>query len=160
MNVVSIHFHMISNFILISTIRFQGSMFHKVRQLEMDNRIPFEYGLFQQVSHDFPFLEFLSITNTDLMQHKQHSSTLITFPFLTFLDLKYAHVDYVELFLLRKNAHLPRLLNLSVKYESLSRITNNFTNDAMHFNFGTLKNIDVCQPFVRPENFHRYFPLL
>jgi hypothetical protein len=139
---------------------FQGGMFHKVRQLEMDDRISIEYRLFQQIPHDFPFLEFLSIPNSYPMEDKQHSSTLITFPFLTFLDLQYAHVDYVELFLLRKNTHLPRLLNLSVEYKSLKRITNNFTKDAMDFNFETLKSVDVCQSLVRPENFHHYFPLL
>jgi hypothetical protein len=38
-------------------------------------------------------------------------------------------------------------------------ITNNFNNDATHFNFGKLKRLDLCEPFVRPENFNRYFPL-
>jgi hypothetical protein len=79
---------------------------------------------------------------------------------ITFIDLKYAHVDYVELFLLKKNMHLPRLLNLAMEFKSLIMITNNFTNDATHFNFGTLKSLDLCQSFVRPDNFHQYFPLL
>ncbi len=139
---------------------YQGGMFHKVRQLEMSDRVSFEYKLFEIISHDFPFLEFLTIRNTDQMQEKQHSSTLITFPYLTFLDLRSAHVDYVELFLLRKNTYLPRLLKFSMKYESLTIITNNFTNDATHFNFGTVKSLDVNQSFVHPDNFHQYFPLL
>ncbi len=94
------------------------------------------------------------------MEDKQHSSTLITFPYLTFIDLKCAHVDYAELFLVKKNMHLPRLLNLSIEYKSLITITNNFTTDAACFNFGTLESLDLCQSFVRPENFHEYFPLL
>jgi hypothetical protein len=32
------------------------------------------------------------------------------------------------------------------------RIINNFTNDAIR--------LDTKQPFVRPENFDQYFPLL
>jgi hypothetical protein len=139
---------------------YQGGMFHKVRQLKMSDRVSFEYKLFEIISHDFPFLEFLTITNIDQMQEKQHSSTLITFPYLTFLDIKYTRVDYVELFLLRKNTYLPRLLKLSMQYESLKIITNNFTNDATHFNFGTVKSLDVNQSFVHPDNFHQYFPLL
>jgi hypothetical protein len=35
-------------------------------------------------------------------------------------------------------------------------ITKNFTNGVTHFTIGKLKSIDVCQSFVRPEN----FPLL
>jgi hypothetical protein len=135
-------------------------MFSKVRQLKMYDRVPFEYKLFELISHDFPFLEFLYIMNTNPIKDKEHSSTLITFPYLTLLDVEYAHVDYVELFLLQKNIHLPCLLNLTMKYNLLKMITNNFTNDPTHFNLKTLNSLDVCQSFVYPENFHEYFPLL
>ncbi|CAF3033483.1 unnamed protein product [Rotaria sp. Silwood2] len=139
---------------------FQGGMFDKVRRLTMADRIPIKYKLFQLISHDFRYLEFLSIPNDYPMKDKQRSSTLIKFLFLTFLDLKGAHMDYAELFLVRKNTNLPRLSNLSVEYKSLTKITNNFTSDAIHFNFGTVKSLDVHQSFVHPENFHHYFPLL
>jgi hypothetical protein len=139
---------------------FQGGMFDKVRQLTMNDMHPIEHKLFQLISQDFPFLEVLYILNEYTMEDKQHSSTLITFPYLTFIDLKCAHVDYAELFLVKKNMHLPRLLNLSIEYKSLITITNNFTNDAACFNFGTLESLDLCQSFVRPGNFHEYFPLL
>jgi hypothetical protein len=149
---------------------FQGGMFHKVRYLNIDDTIPFEHELFQLISQEFPFLEFLYISHDEPQEDKQHSSTLITFPHLKLLDLKWAHVDYAEQLLLKKNAHLPRLLNLCIEDKSLITITNNFTTDPTHFNFGTLTNLDVCQPlarfirqcepFVRPENFLTYFPLL
>jgi hypothetical protein len=139
---------------------FQGGMFHKVRYLTMDDTIPFEYKLFQLISQHFPSLEFLHISQTDPQKDKQYSSTLITFSHLKLLDLKWAHVDYAELLLLKKNTHLPCLLNLCIDYKSLTMITNNFTTDPMDFNFGTLKHLDVCQPFVSPENFRKYFPLV
>jgi hypothetical protein len=139
---------------------FQGGMFDKVRYLTMDDTIPFEHKFFQLISQHFPFLECLSILNSDPQEDKQHSPTLISFPRLTLLDLKWADVDYAEQFLLKKNAHLPRLLNLCIKYESLAKITNNFTDDTTHFNFNKLKNLDLCGPFARPENFYQYFVLL
>ncbi|CAM2719069.1 unnamed protein product [Rotaria socialis] len=139
---------------------FQGGVFYKVRQLTMSDRISFEHQLFQRISADFPFLQILYISNSHPQNNKSYSSLLITFPYLKFLDLQYAHVNYAELFLLKNNVHLPRLLNLRVEYESLANLTNNFTNDATYFNFHTLKSLDVCQSFVRPENFHHYFPLL
>jgi hypothetical protein len=47
-----------------------------------------------------------------------------------------------------------------MQYKLLTTITNNFTNDARHFNFDKLIGLDVRQPFVRPGNFDEYFPLL
>jgi hypothetical protein len=140
---------------------FQGGIFDKVRYLTMNDTISFEHQLFKLISEDFPFLEFLCIfNNSNSPKNNEYSSTLIVFPYLTYLDLENAHDDYAELFLLKKTTHLPRLLNLSMEYKTLTMITNNFTNDPMHFNFSQLKNVGVCQPFIRPENFREYFPLL
>ncbi|CAF1409290.1 unnamed protein product [Rotaria sp. Silwood1] len=125
----------------------------------MSDGIPFEHKLFKFIAQEFPFLEFLYICNDNPQENKQDSSTLITFPYLTVLDLEKAHVDYAELFLLEKNMHLPRLVNLSVNNKSLTTITNNFTNDPTLFNFGKLTSL-VCQKFVSPKNFCKYFPLL
>ncbi|CAF3886170.1 unnamed protein product, partial [Rotaria sp. Silwood1] len=89
---------------------FQRGMFHKVRKLKMSDGIPFEHKLFKFIAQEFPFFKFLYICNDNRQDDKQDSSTLITFPYLTFLDLEKAHVDYAELFLLEKNMHLPCLV--------------------------------------------------
>ncbi len=135
-------------------------MFYKVQQLKLCDRASFERRLFEVVSHSFPFLQFLHVTNTEPMKDKECTFISITFPYLTFLDLKCAHVDYVEEFLLQKRTHLPTLLNLSMKYQLLAKITNNFTNDATQYNFKTIKSLDVDQVFIRPESVEQYFPLL
>jgi hypothetical protein len=121
---------------------------------------PFEYKLFKLISQDFPFLIHLRIYNDKPQQDKPQSSTLIIFPHLMVLNLISNHVDYAEQFLFDKNTHLPRLFNLSIRYESLALVTNNFTNDAARLNCGKLTNLTIWEPFVRPENFHQYFPLL
>jgi hypothetical protein len=139
---------------------FQGGMFKKVRQLKMNDTIPFEYKLFKLISEDFSCLEYLKISNNCAQKDKQYSSSLLTFPYLILLDLQYAHVDYGELFLLKENTHLPRLLNLSIEYKSIKTITKNFTIDAAYFNFRKVLSLELYQTFVRPENFHEYFPLL
>ena len=131
---------------------FQGDIFHKVRYLKMFERIPFKHQLFEIISQAFPFLEFLEISNMKSQNENENSSTLITFPYLISLGLYSAHVEYANQFLLRKNAHLPRLLYLSIGYKSLRCITNNLTIDPTHFNFGTLKRLYPRQEF--------YFPLL
>jgi hypothetical protein len=111
---------------------FQGSMFDQVRYLKMNDEHPFQEKLFQLISQDFPFLQFLYINNSHPQKNKEDSLTPITFPYLTFLHLKEVDIDYAELFLLKKKMHLSRLLNLFMEYESLRRITKNFTNDATH----------------------------
>jgi hypothetical protein len=139
---------------------FQGGMFHQVRYLKMHDEHPFQEKLFQLISQDFPFLQFLYIFNHYPQKNKEDLSTPITFPYLIFLDLTEADVDYAELFLLKKKMHLPRLLNLCMEYDSLITITKNFTNDATYFNFGTLKGLDVWPSSVCPKNLRQYFPLL
>ncbi len=139
---------------------FQGGMFDKVLSLTMKDHISFEHNLFQLISQNFPFLEFLSVLNGHPQQDKHHSSTLITLFYLTRLDLMCAHVDYAEQLLLEKNAYLPRLSNLYIDFTSLTEITISFTKDPKHFNFTTLKTLIGCKKFAHQENFHRYFPLL
>jgi hypothetical protein len=139
---------------------FEGGMFHKVRHLVMMYSYPFEHRLFKLISEDLPFLKYLRIHNDQPQKNKQRSSTLIKFPHLTLLHLWLAHVDYAEEFLLKKNTHLPHLLNLYIGYESLATLTNNFTNDGTYFNFDKLKSLDIEGHFVCPENFKNYFPFL
>ena len=73
---------------------FPGGMFHKVRHLFMNDTHPFQRKLFELISQDFPFLESLCVNNDQPQEDKQqHSSTLITFPHLTILQLQRAHED-------------------------------------------------------------------
>lgn len=139
---------------------FHRGMFYKVRYLTMQDIISFEYDLFQAVSEDFPFLEYLYITNKHQQKVKQYLSKPMVFPHLTLLHLECAHVDYAEQLLLTRNTHLPCLANLCIKYKSLITITKNFTIDEMEFNFNTVESLDVCESFIRPETFRQYFPLL
>ena len=99
-----------------------------------------------------PFLQVLYMENRRGQYRKQNSCGLIPFPYLTYLDLQDAQTDYAEVFLLKKNTYLSRLLNLRV-YE----ITTNVTKDPTDFNFKTLKNLDTNFRFGRPDNFHDYF---
>ncbi|CAF1682706.1 unnamed protein product, partial [Rotaria magnacalcarata] len=141
-------------------ISFPGGMFHKVRNLMMVDTRPFEHKLFKLISQDFPFLQHLYIYNDESRKYKEDSFPFITFPHLTLLHLQFAHVNYVELFLLKKYTHLPNLLNLYIRYESLAKITNNFTNDVVHLNFDKLKGLHILELFVGSQSFHKYFTFL
>jgi hypothetical protein len=139
---------------------FQGGIFNKVRSLTMCDTKPFEHEFFQEVCQAFPFLRTLSLQNTKPQKNKQHSSTLITFAHLIKLDIRHAHVDYAEQFLFDKNTRLPNLFNLNIEYETLVITTNNFTNDLARLNCSRIKYLFKDELFVRPKNFHIYFPLL
>ena len=126
----------------------------------MNDSNPFEFDFFQVISQSFPALKLLRMSNSHPQKAKQHLSTSIAFPHLTYLDLTDSHVDYAEQFLLIKNAYVPRLTHLCMRYKSLVSITNNFINDVTEFNFTAVKCIDDCESFVRPKRFSQYFPLV
>jgi hypothetical protein len=138
---------------------FQGDMFHTVRHLTMHDGRPFEYNLFKIISQRFPLLKELCVINCIPQKNKQHSPILIIFPHLILLDLVKIHVDYAEQLLFDKNTHLPSLLDLCIKYKSLAMITNDFTNNPIRGNCAKIKKL-LADRFIRPKNFHEYFPLL
>ena len=142
------------------TSSFQGGKFDKVEGLIMLDRCSFDHELFKIISRDFPFLQTLVINNLESQRFKNHSSTFITFNHLWKLSLRNAHIDYAIEFLSDRNIRLPRLTNLSITYETLAIVTNSFTNDETRLNCGKITCLDIYGPFVRPENFHLYFPLL
>jgi hypothetical protein len=139
---------------------FQGGMFVKVRCLTMFDVYPFEHQLFEIISNDFHLLKELNIKNRHAQKEKQQSSTLIQFRYLNLLNLVDAHVDYAEQFLVNTTTHLPCLLDLSIKYKSLTMVTNNFTNDATRLYCSKLKGLHTKKPLLRPKHFDEYFPLL
>lgn len=139
---------------------FPGGIFHKVRYLSMENIHPLEYKFITLVSQSFPLLQFLYVDNRHPQQEEKDPSTLITFPYLTHLHLKWSHDHYSQLFLLKENAHLPRLTSLRVTLRSLTAITNKFTADPKQFNFGTVRSLHLGIVNLHPDNVQRYFPLI
>jgi hypothetical protein len=139
---------------------FQGGKFDHVRILTMLDRRPFEHRLFQIIARDFPFLQRLLVTNWKEQQVKDHSDELITFNHLWQLALGDSHTDYAREFLSNGNIALPRLTSLSVAYQTLLTVTNSFTNNQAHLICNKITRLRTLEPFVRPNNFHLYFPLL
>lgn len=147
------------NFLHLSNC-FQGGVFDNVRSLAMMDERPFEHELFEKISRQFPFLRKLDVLNKKPQKNKQCRSTLIIFSHLVKLNLRSAHIDYVEQFLFETNTCIPHLENLVIEYEELAMVTNNFTNDAARCNCSQLRRIFTRKPFVRSEKFHSFFPLL
>jgi hypothetical protein len=139
---------------------YQGGIFNNVRCLWMIDWHPFEHNFFKIISQDFPFLEELCIVNDEPQTNKQELLASITFPHLSRLKIDMIHIDYAEQFLVEQKCHLPCLLDLLIKYESLVTVTNNFTNDATRLTCSKLRFLWLTGPFVRPQHFNQYFPFL
>ena len=139
---------------------FQGGKFDHVRKLSMCDRRPFEHRLFEIIARDFPFLQILVIANMQGQQDKDRSCAFITFSDLSQLVVTNAHTDYAMEFLSSGNISLPRLTTLAITYQALEIVTNNFTSNEARLICNRITNLDICEPFVRPSNFHLYFPLL
>ena len=139
---------------------FQGGKFDQVRILNMYDRRPFEHRLFQIIARDFPLLQNLLLTNWEEQQVKDHSGQLITFNHLCQLCLGESHIDYTMEFLSNENIILPRLTNVTITYQSLATVTNYFTNNQVRLLCSQITRLRIDEPFVRPYNFHLYFPLL
>ena len=148
-----------TNFTFMSSA-FQGGKFDHVRKLSMRDRRPFEHRLFQIIARDFPFLQILLISNVEGQQDKDRSCACITFSNLSQLAFKKAHIDYAMEFLSNENIRLPRLTTLAITYQALATVTNNFTSSQARLICNRITSLDICEAFVRPSNFHLYFPLL
>ena len=126
----------------------------------MCDQRPFEHRLFQIIARDFPFLQILLISNPKGQQEKDRSYAITTFSNLTHLCLTEAHFDYAMAFLCNENISLPRLVNLSITYQTLATVTNYFTNKQTRLICDRLTHLHICEPFVHPSHFHLYFPLV
>ena len=139
---------------------FQGGIFDNVVSLIISDILPFEPNFFKIISQSFSLLKQLYVFNEEPQKNKQQSIPFIIFSHLIDLNLDSAHANYAEQFLIDKHCHLPCLINLHIRYESLALVTTNFTNDATRLTCSRLTNLRICGPFVPPKNFHEYFPSL
>lgn len=126
----------------------------------MFDRRPFEHRLFHIIARDFPFLQMLLVSNMQQQQDKDGSCALIPFSNLTYLCVADARIDYAMQFLCNQKMNLPRLVDLSITYQTLATVTNYFTNNQTRLICARLTHLHICESFVRPSNFHLYFPLL
>lgn len=151
------------------TNNFPGGIFMNVRTLFIFDGIrPFEHDFFKRISHSFPLLNSLTVFNSKQQNEKQTRQlyndekifSIIEFPRLSQLNLKDAHFDYVEQFLLDTNTHLPYLDQLKIQYEHLVNLTENFTNNVARVNCAKVKHLLLDKKIIYSNDFFLYFPLL
>ncbi|CAF4135444.1 unnamed protein product [Rotaria sordida] len=149
---------------------FPNIIFNHVIRLVIEDEISLEHEFFMRIVRSFPLLKILHVIN--LMPQSPISneldsndnelySTIIKFPYLTTLNLQYAHRDYIEQFLNDKKTHLPHLTKLTVGYYELKTATRNFTNDRTRLNCMKVKQLNMSPKMsIHSEDFYAYFPSL
>ncbi|CAF4584950.1 unnamed protein product, partial [Rotaria sp. Silwood2] len=149
------------------TNNFPGGLFKCVRKVSLYDERPFEYEFFLKIAKSFPFMRKLTVNNDKPQKNKfdeqskddnRHLS-IIEYPHLTYLDLNYAHEDYVEQFLLDTKTCLPTTFKLEVDYESIDQVTHNFTRDATRINCAKLLFLYIPSEIPIWQQLKDYFPL-
>ncbi len=143
------------------THSFPGGLFPGVRDVSLFDDRPFEHQFFVRIAQAFPIMEKLSLINltpqTQTLNNNEHL-IMIEYPHLTKLDFMDVDDDYVEQFLLNTKTHLLKSICLDVTYESLKKITHNFTRNTTRFNAAKVNILRIWSYFKISKRLTEYFP--
>ncbi|CAF4179368.1 unnamed protein product [Adineta steineri] len=145
---------------------FPGGLFEHVRVVSLFDVRPFEHEFFLRIQKSFPFMEELSLCNQRAQNRKQSNQSnsdnqnlsVIKYTSLCKLSITSVHGDYVEEFLVDTKTYFQNNLILFVSYESLQRVTYNFSRDATRTNCGKISKLHLCDRESRCNSLEEYFP--
>jgi hypothetical protein len=149
-------------------ITFPSMDFSRVRELAVYDNNAFKHEFFLRIACFFPLLKKLRVINYGPQRQMEDNSisnnnelySTVEYPNLISLCLRYSHIDYVEQFLNETKTRLPHLTKLTVNYDELRIVTENFTRDATRRNCAQVKQLDIYETIVLSKDFYNYFPLL
>lgn len=126
---------------------FPSGSFNSVRGVSLYDEQPFEYEFFLRIQKAFPCMKELTVINNKPQKNRLYIKSkndnqdllIIKFPNLTRLTLVEAHDDYVELFLVDTIMHFTHTVTLTVDYETIKRVTNDFTRNETRINCTKLR---------------------
>ncbi|CAF0798981.1 unnamed protein product [Adineta steineri] len=131
--------------------RFPSIVFSYVTYLVIRDIIPFEHEFFMRIARFFPLLKHLCIRNKKsqeldgLMTFSSDNCQLhsiIEYPHLAILDVKFSDTDYVEQFLNETKTFIPCLTELGVSFvDDLKAVTKDFTREETRRNCSKMKII-------------------
>ncbi|CAF4749722.1 unnamed protein product [Rotaria sp. Silwood2] len=149
------------------TNNFPGGLFQYVRVVSLFDEHPFEHEFFLRIEKSFPFTERLCLENHKSQNRKQsyesnHNNrnlSVIEYSFLSELYIIDVHDDYIEQFLFDSKTYLQNNVLLYIRYESLQRVTHNFTRDVTRINCAKISKLTLCGETTCPNSsLQEYFP--
>ena len=117
---------------------FPSIIFSHVRRLTMRDDVPFQHEFFNRIAWSLPMLKYLCLINihsqsqilNKLNSNDNQFNSIVKYPYLIWFRVEDVDIDYVEQFLNETKTHLPCLTKLTVSYDHLRFVTENFTRDA------------------------------
>jgi hypothetical protein len=85
---------------------------------------------------------------------------MIKYSHLSSLHIEDVHIDYIEQFLNDTKTCLPCFTELTVNYNQLKIVTENFTKDKTRINCKNVKKLNINQTNIQSKDFCVYFPLV
>jgi hypothetical protein len=147
------------------TNNFPGGLFNHVRDVSLFDEHPFEHEFFRRIQKSFPFMERLCVFNHKPQNSKQsyqsnsnQSLDIIKYSLLNVLNISYVHNDYLEQFLCHTKTDLRNDIILYITYESLERVTNNFTRDITRINCAKINKLHLKGEKKWSNSLQEYFP--
>lgn len=147
------------------TNSFPGGLFQYVRHVQLIDERPFEHTFFLSIAQSFPSLECLRVKNFQAQMCKDDQDSnghlpIIEYSHLTELELLDVHDDYAEQFLLHTRTHFSNPTLLLIGYDTIRRITHDFTRDTTQVNCKMIERVFMPGRgrSNAPEHFDRYFP--
>ena len=135
-----------------------------VTYLLVQNVVPFNHEFFLRVARALPLLKTFRIFNYESQSlcniNSSESYETAKYPYLTYLDMLGANINYLEQFLNERKTCVPHLTKLKVVYNNLRIVTNNFTREETRCNCAKIKELLMLIPLVYSKDFYYYFPLL
>ncbi|CAF4078766.1 unnamed protein product [Adineta steineri] len=146
---------------------FLGGFHTNVRILFLIDRVyPFTYEFFLRIAHAFPLITELTVLNNRVYNNTDENinqiKSIVEFHHLTFLTIHFQQDIYVEQFLVDTNTYLPNLINLTISYDNLATVTNNFTRHSTRHNCSKVEilKFTTCPITVHSKEFYLHFPCL
>ncbi|CAF1375581.1 unnamed protein product [Rotaria sordida] len=141
------------------TNNFRGGLFKHVYKISLVDELPFEHEFFLQITKSFPFVSELRIHNQEPQKNNKQQYSIIEYPHLTKLAIVQSHENYLEQFLNNSKMYLSNNIYLFVDYNSLQRVTDNFTSDTTRMNCTKIKCLNInIQPELSLDLIKDYFP--
>ena len=145
---------------------FPNIVFEHVVELWMCNVVPLDHDFLLRIAQAFPLLtrlfvdDLFSVLHPIDMPDNNPSDKTAEYPHLTFLDIFRANTVTVEQFLNEKTTRMPRLAYLSVLYDLLNIVTQDFTREETRRNCANVAKLVTYRVMVGSEDYYNYFPSL
>ncbi len=137
---------------------FPGGLFKCVRRISLRDERPFEHDFFLRIAQSFPFIKKLSLHNYEPQTNNHLQWSIIKYHHLIEIDLVRTHEDYLEEFLNNTKMCLLNNVHLRVCYDSLKKVTDDFTRDATRINCSKIICLILFDYTLELSKLKDYFP--